>query len=140
MSMAHGLESRVPFLDHPLVEFVASIPADIKFKNGELKRVLKRAFSDQLPSKITNRRDKMGFPVPLMEWMNEPVGRNVLGLIENLRDRDLEFLNSKNLTSMLAGQPKFSRGLWAMLSIEVWFQQFHDSANKFRDVYTSFRN
>jgi asparagine synthase (glutamine-hydrolysing) len=140
MSMAHGLESRVPFLDHPLVEFVASIPADIKFKNGELKRILKRTFADKLPSKITTRRDKMGFPVPLMEWMKEPVGHDLLGLIESLRDRDLEFLNSKNLTNMLAGQPRFSRGLWAMLSIEVWFQQFHDSTNKFKEAFTSCRN
>ena len=59
MSMAHGLESRVPFLDHKMVEFAATIPADIKFKNGELKRLLVRAFDPILPNSITQRKDKM---------------------------------------------------------------------------------
>jgi asparagine synthase (glutamine-hydrolysing) len=131
MSMAHGLESRVPFLDHPLVEFVATIPADIKFKNGELKRILRTAFSNLLPKKVLNRRDKMGFPVPLNEWLREPVGHELLGLIESLRDRDLAFINSKKLSNLLSSKPKFSRGIWAMLSLETWFQQFHDSSHKF---------
>ena len=69
MSMAHGLESRVPFLDHPLVELVATIPADIKFQNGELKHLLRVAFADKLPPVIRDRKDKMGFPVPLQEWL-----------------------------------------------------------------------
>ena len=68
MSMAHGLESRVPLLDHPLVEFAATVPADVKFAGGETKHLLKRAFGGELPKPILNRRDKMGFPVPLKEW------------------------------------------------------------------------
>ena len=65
MSMAHGLESRVPFLDHPLIEFVATIPADIKFQGGQMKYLLKHVFKDFIPQRIMHRRDKMGFPVPL---------------------------------------------------------------------------
>ena len=58
MSMAHGLESRLPFLDHPIVELAASIPADIKFEGGRLKRVLKAAFDPILPAAISpNRQD-----------------------------------------------------------------------------------
>ena len=49
MSMAHGLESRVPLLDHPLVEFAATIPADVKFKGGQMKQLLKSTFADELP-------------------------------------------------------------------------------------------
>ena len=49
MSMAHGIESRVPLLDHALVELAATIPANIKFQNGELKRLLRIAFTDKLP-------------------------------------------------------------------------------------------
>ena len=52
MSMAHGLESRVPLLDHPLVEFAATVPADIKFSGGEMKHLLKRALADELPKPI----------------------------------------------------------------------------------------
>ena len=68
--MAHGLESRVPFVDHPLVEFAATMPADVKFKNGEMKHILKHVVGvDVLPAAILDRKDKMGFPVPLQEWL-----------------------------------------------------------------------
>src|SRR2546422_10318044 len=61
VSMAHGLESRVPLLDHPLVELAATMPADVKFKDGRLKNVLKTTFGQVLPDAVRNRRDKMGF-------------------------------------------------------------------------------
>ena len=69
VSMAHGLESRVPLLDHPLVELAATIPANIKFRAGSLKRVLRESMAPRLPKSIVQRKDKMGFPVPLTEWM-----------------------------------------------------------------------
>ena len=72
MSMAHGLESRVPLLDHPLVEFAATVPADIKFKGGQMKHLLKRASGDLLPPRSWSA-DKMGFPVPLKEWFEGPL-------------------------------------------------------------------
>ena len=62
VSMAHGLESRVPFLDHPIVEFAATAPLNVKFLDGELKRWLRVAFSSQLPRSIRDRKDKMGSP------------------------------------------------------------------------------
>jgi len=137
MSMAHGLESRVPFLDHKIVEFAATIPADVKFKSGELKRMLKLAFSDRLPAKINERRDKMGFPVPIAEWSKGALGEEFTGLLESLRDRDLDFLNSKVLTSILSTAPKFSRGTWALLSLELWHEQFHDQAEVFNEMSSS---
>ncbi len=70
MSMAHGLESRVPLLDHPLIEFLATVPADVKFAGGRMKHLLKLAYGDELPVEIAERRDKMGFPVPLKEWFS----------------------------------------------------------------------
>src|SRR5204863_6366184 len=69
VSMAHGLESRVPFLDHRIVEFAATMPADVKFKDGTMKQVLKDAVRPLLPESILNRKDKMGFPLPLQEWL-----------------------------------------------------------------------
>src|SRR5262245_23883402 len=68
MSMAHGLESRVPLLDHPVVELAATIPADVKFRGGQLKHVMKSAFGGCLPNAILERTDKMGFPTPLIEF------------------------------------------------------------------------
>lgn len=134
MSMAHGIESRVPFLDHKIVEFAATIPADVKFKNGELKRLLRIAFSDRIPKIVSARRDKMGFPVPLAEWSKGPLESGFKGLVEALRDRKLDFINADHLGAMLTSSPKFSRGTWALLSLELWMEQFHDPASliKFR--------
>jgi asparagine synthase (glutamine-hydrolysing) len=131
MSMAHGLESRVPFLDHKIVEFAASVPADIKFKDGELKRLLKVAFSESLPQKILKRRDKMGFPVPLAEWSSGPLAADFKGIFESLRDRDLPYLHTTKLDQILTGSEKFSRGSWALISLELWMEEFHDSQEKF---------
>src|SRR5438270_14094131 len=57
MSMAHGVESRVPLLDHRLVELAATIPADIKFTNGQLKHVMRTAFSASIPPAVLARTD-----------------------------------------------------------------------------------
>ena len=82
VSMAHGLESRVPLLDHRLIELAATIPADVKFKDGEMKHVFKRSLGSVVPRQILDRTDKMGFPVPLSDWLRdgarEFVGRRLL--------------------------------------------------------------
>lgn len=129
MSMAHGVEARVPFLDHPLVEFAATIPADIKFKNGELKRLLKTVFSSKLPEVIRNRKDKMGFPVPLNDWLNRGgVARELVGdLLSSTQARTRPYLaEGLSLDHVLDGQSVYGRNLWALLSLELWHQQFID--------------
>lgn len=127
MSMASGLESRVPLLDHKLVEFAATIPSDIKFKDGTLKRLLKIIGANHLPKSVINRRDKMGFPVPLNDWFKNEWQTDVKGLIESLRDRKLDFLNGEEFESLLSSQVKFSRGMWALLSLEMWMRIFSDN-------------
>jgi asparagine synthase (glutamine-hydrolysing) len=134
MSMAHGLESRVPFLDHKLVELAATIPADIKFKNGELKRLLSKAFDPILPTSITQRKDKMGFPVPLNEWMQGELKDFVCGIFETGRDIGREFFNSDVILENLSKEGKFSRKIWGLLSLEIWMQQFHDKANEYKKL------
>jgi asparagine synthase (glutamine-hydrolysing) len=129
MSMAHGVEARVPFLDHPLVEFAATIPADIKFKNGELKRLLKNVFSQRLPDTIRNRKDKMGFPVPLNDWLKRGgKAREFVGdLLGSERARTRPYLaEGLSLDRVLDGQSPYGRNLWALLSLELWHQQFVD--------------
>ncbi len=129
MSMAHGVEARVPFLDHPLVEFAATIPADIKFKNGELKRLLKNVFSQRLPDSIRNRKDKMGFPVPLNDWLKRGgKAREFVGdLLGSERARTRPYLaEGFSLDRVLDGQSPYGRNLWALLSLELWHQQFID--------------
>ncbi len=132
MSMAHGVESRVPFLDHPLVEFAATIPADIKFKNGELKRLLRTVFAPNLPKGINNRKDKMGFPVPLNLWLQKGgLARDFIGDVfasKNAKSRS--YLNNGfSLDAILDSQSIYGRNLWALLSLELWQQQFVDVSN-----------
>ena len=129
MSMAHGIEARVPFLDHPLVEFAATIPADIKFKNGELKRLLKTVFSDRLPKAITNRKDKMGFPVPINLWLKRGGrARDLIGdVLGSNRAKSRPYLNpGMSVDALLDSQSIYGRNLWALLSLELWHQQFID--------------
>ena len=129
MSMAHGLESRVPFLEHNLVEFVAKIPADIKFKNGNLKYLLKKVFCDELPSTIINRRDKMGFPVPLKEWFGGPLKDFVNDTLSSMANKNRPFINSDKIRKNFGSENKFSRKTWALLSLELWYQRFHDRSS-----------
>lgn len=136
MSMAHGLESRVPFLDHKMVEFAATIPSDIKFKNGELKRLLVRAFDPILPDSIAQRKDKMGFPVPLNEWMQAELKDFVCGIFETGRDIGREFFNSDIILENLSKEGKFSRKIWGLLSLEIWMQQFHDKSEVYKKQLT----
>jgi asparagine synthase (glutamine-hydrolysing) len=129
MSMAHGVEARVPFLDHPLVEFAATIPADIKFKNGELKRLLRVAFNSQLPPVIRERKDKMGFPVPLNLWLRQGgPARDFIGdLLGSQRAKTRPYLKPGfSVDKALDGQSAYGRNLWALLSLELWFRQFID--------------
>jgi asparagine synthase (glutamine-hydrolysing) len=129
MSMAHGLESRVPFLDHPLVEFAATAPANVKFLNGELKRWLREAFSDQLPRSIRERKDKMGFPVPLNLWIKRGgKARDLIGdTFSSSKARSRPYLaKSLSLDEILDSQSIYGRNLWALLSLELWHQQFID--------------
>lgn len=129
MSMAHGVEARVPFLDHPLVEFAATIPADIKFKNGELKRLLKTVFSNRLPKAITNRKDKMGFPVPINLWLKRGGrARDLIGdVLGSNRAKSRSYLNpGMSVDALLDSQSIYGRNLWALLSLELWHQQFID--------------
>ena len=81
MSMAHGVEARVPLLDHKIIEFSTTIPASIKFKKWYFKRMLKKFQKKYLTSEILNRRDKMGLPVPLNKWLREKMVVEILFLI-----------------------------------------------------------
>jgi asparagine synthase (glutamine-hydrolysing) len=132
MSMAHGLESRVPLLDHPLVEFLATVPADVKFAGGNMKHLLKQTYADVLPAPIRDRRDKMGFPVPLREWVDGPLSGFVADLFAETRARQRPYMNADAIVANAGRAQKFSRKLWGLMSLEIWHQKFHDRAAEFR--------
>jgi asparagine synthase (glutamine-hydrolysing) len=138
VSMAHGLESRVPFLDHPLVELAATIPSDIKFTNGTMKHVLKTAMGPMLPPSIASRRDKMGFPVPLHEWLSKPgVVRDFVGdVFASTRARHRHLVDNRAVLSKLDQEPRFGRKVWGLLCLELWQRTFHDRAAEFKQLVT----
>jgi asparagine synthase (glutamine-hydrolysing) len=132
MSMAHGLESRVPLLDHPLIEFAATVPADVKFQGGRMKHLLKLAYSAQLPPAIAERRDKMGFPVPLKEWFSGELRDLVQDTFRSRQARQRPFLNAPAILANLDNASRFSRKVWGLLSLELWYQIFHDQSARYR--------
>lgn len=126
VSMAHGIESRVPLLDHPLVECAATMPADIKFRNGTLKHVLKRAFGASLPPSVLQRTDKMGFPTPLNEWLQNGARDFVHDTLSSHKALERDLVDNRRVLAGLGREPKFGRKAWGLLSLELWQQQFHD--------------
>lgn len=134
VSMAHGLEARVPFLDHPLVEFMATVPADIKFKDGETKRLLKTAFNGCLPQKVIERKDKMGFPVPMDFWSRGPLKEFVRDIFDDHRTRQRGLINSEAVLQSIEANPSFSRKLWGLISLEFWHRSFIDRASEYRKM------
>ena len=125
VSMAHGLESRTPFLDHPLVEFAGTLTALVKFRGGEMKRALKLATSDVLPDTILSREDKMGFPVPLAQWAAGPLHDFLRETLAQGGDRPY-LLAGTDLDDLVSHEGGISRGLWGLLSLELWQQAYHD--------------
>jgi asparagine synthase (glutamine-hydrolysing) len=131
MSMASGLESRVPLLDHPLVEFAATLPANVKFKNGELKHILRIVSASRLPKAILERKDKMGFPVPLVKWLKGPLAQYINDIFTSSQAVGRDLIDNAALVRQIEKEPQFGRKIWGLLCIELWQRRFHDRAHEF---------
>ncbi len=134
VSMAHGLESRVPLLDHPLVEFAATIPSNIKFKDGMMKSVFKNALRSVIPDVIADRKDKMGFPTPLTEWVNGSARDFVQDVFSTQRALSRGLVDNRKVIAKLSKESKFGRNIWGLLCLELWQQEFHDKAGEFKKL------
>lgn len=129
MSMAHGLEMRVPFLDHELVRFVFTLPADSKINGGMKKRILQDAYRSLLPAELY-QRPKHGFEVPLLKWFRT----SLRSLIENdlLSDRFIEAQGIFDVTAIRQLKKKlfsFDPGdvhahIWALIVFQWWWKKY----------------
>ncbi|MEK6642679.1 MAG: asparagine synthase (glutamine-hydrolyzing) [Planctomycetota bacterium] len=126
-SMAWGLESRVPLLDYRLVELMASIPPIIKFRNGMLKHLLRKAVQDVVPADILNRTDKMGFPVPLSQWIAGDLRNFVGDILLSKRSKQRGLFRPDALEAAMNSSSAYSRAIWGALCLEIWHQQFIDA-------------
>jgi asparagine synthase (glutamine-hydrolysing) len=131
VSMAHGLESRVPFLDHPIVELAAKMPPNVKFRDGNLKHILRKAVQPFIPESIYTRKDKMGFPTPLSEWMRGPAKTFVMDIFNSQSAMTRDYVNAQAILDQLGEEPRFSRKIWGFLNLELWNQEFIDRAADF---------
>jgi asparagine synthase (glutamine-hydrolysing) len=127
VSMAVSLESRVPILDRRIVELAASMPPTMKFAGGRTKHMLIESVKNVLPKEIINRKDKMGFPTPLNEWIAGPIKEYVLDILHSQAARERGMYKLDDIEKSLHGSPKFSRDLWGMLNVELWHRTFIDN-------------
>ena len=126
-SMAVSLESRVPLLDHRIVELVAAMPPMVKFKGGRSKHVFREVVAGLVPDAIYNRRDKMGFPVPLGRWSRqEPVRGFLRDVLLGSAARTRGLVRPERIEAMLDNEREYGRGLWGLLNLELWAQTFLD--------------
>ena len=128
VSMAHGIESRVPLLDHPLVEFAATIPSDIKFKDGAMKHCIRRVRCPSCsPTRSRSGRTRWAFPTPLHR-MDPRRGARVRSddLLSSTTALDRELIDNRKVLEGYGREPKFGRKIWGLLCLELWQQEFHD--------------
>jgi len=127
VSMAVSLESRVPILDHRIVELITRMSPGMKFKGAEMKYILKKAVKDLLPSRILNRKDKMGFPVPLHLWARNHAGEFFRDILLSPTCKERGIFNLKEIEKLIEQENAFGRRLWGLLNIELWFREFIDN-------------
>lgn len=128
VSMAVSIESRVPLLDRRIVDLVTSMPPPLKFQGGRTKHIMKKSVHGMLPDLILKRKDKMGFPVPLKEWMQGGVVRDFVADVLLSRKSIQRGIFSENaLRGMIDYQGVGGRQLWGALCLELWHQTFVDA-------------
>jgi len=129
MSMAASIESRVPFLDHHLVEFAAALPPRMKLRGFTTKWILREAVKPLVPAAILARR-KMGFPVPFGQWMRgagAALARDVL-LDSRARERGITDPGAvaRLIDTHASGAADGADAIWALLNLELWYRTFID--------------
>lgn len=127
--MAASIESRVPFLDHKLVEFSMRLPERMKLRGLTTKYILRRSMRDILPDQIL-KRPKMGFPVPLASWFRGRFRSVIDEYVLSERALSRNIFEESFVRSMVArhqsGVENHSERLWTFVNFEMWQRQFID--------------
>jgi asparagine synthase (glutamine-hydrolysing) len=123
MSMAASIESRVPFLDHPLVEFAVNIPQNLQLGGFTGKRILKKAVEDLLPHSILHR-PKLGFPTPWSRWLAGPQLDVIRKLLLEPRSMERQMFQRSAVERLFeehrSGHRDHSDRIWRLLNLELW--------------------
>lgn len=141
MSMAFSLETRVPLIDHKLVEYASNIPAEWKLKNGITKYILIESVRDLLPAEVVNRK-KLGFNFPLAIWLrNElyPLVDFVLSR-EVIEERGIfDYREVEKLKQTFLTEDITYRRIWGLVLLELWLRCVHDNDQDFLNKLNDFR-
>jgi asparagine synthase (glutamine-hydrolysing) len=126
-SMAHSLESRVPFLDYRLVEFVTGLPDHFKIQQGITKAVLRKGMENLVPPAVLARRDKMGFVTPEEVWARESGGAEFRARLSDAVAA-CQGIVSPNAASLfedsLTGKTPYDAAIWRILCLGAWMRVF----------------
>jgi asparagine synthase (glutamine-hydrolysing) len=129
MSMATSVESRVPFLDHKLVEFTCSLPERLKLRGGTTKYILRESMKGVLPEAILSR-SKMGFPVPIAAWFRGAYRSVIDEYVLSERAMSRGLFNGDFVRELVnrhqSGAENHDERLWALVNFEIWQRQFFD--------------
>ena len=129
MSMAASVESRVPFLDHKFVEYVVSLPSEMKLRGWQTKAILREAVRDLIPPQIRTRR-KMGFPVPVGSWLKERFAGLVDEYVMSPRALSRGLFNAGFVREIgeehRSGRVPHGTRLWLLMNLELWQRIFLD--------------
>ena len=131
-SMAHSLEVREPLMDHPLVEWAATLPSNLKIRGNEGKYLLKKALEPHLPNDVLYR-PKMGFAVPLARWFRGPLKQRVRDAVLGERLAATGWFNRPYLQKLVqdhqSGHSDYSAPLWTLLMFEAFLRKVVDAAD-----------
>lgn len=126
MSMAHSLETRSPFLDRSLIEYVAALPVSYKIRAKTLKYLLKRAFRGLLPPAVL-RRPKHGFGIPLGTWFRSGLGEMFRDLVLDQNARAATYVDLSNADRLFSEHTQYQAEhgyrLWSLLNLELWLRR-----------------
>jgi asparagine synthase (glutamine-hydrolysing) len=129
MTMAASLEARVPLLDHELIEFVETIPANLKLKGTETKYIFKKAMEGIVPHEILYR-EKQGFGVPIADWINSQLKDRIHGILSERKTIERGLFEPKYIELLLdehrRSRRDHSHSLWILWMLELWHRRFVD--------------
>ena len=132
ISMAHSIESRLPFLDYRLVEFVFSLPGTFKIRDGRGKVLLREAVRGHVPDSVVEERPKLGFVVPIKEWFRTKPEETIYPVLLSDRCRQRGWFDAKAMESALrrhaCGEVDLSSQIFRWVSLELWCQRALDRA------------